>query len=132
MIRRIALQSTRDERLLPDLAGASAVERLNKKGLGEGARQDLLAIAGLGELPPNPKPDVIVADLPGRIAQVLRVLCVIASVGSHFSNAEVTVIKEIVAEREVDWSLVTRAFDRTSSECVEEPPARSLLHPFLV
>ena len=72
--------------LLPDLAVASAVERLNKKGLGEGARQGLLAIAGLGELPPNPKPDVIVADLPGRIAQVLRVLCVIASVGSHFST----------------------------------------------
>ena len=54
MIRRIALQSTRAERLLPDLAVASAVERLNKKGLGEGARQGLLAIAGLGARPPHP------------------------------------------------------------------------------
>ena len=67
-----------------------------------------------------------------RRAQVLRVLCVITGVDSHFSDAEVAVIKEIVAGWEGDRSLVTCAFDCTSSECVTEPPARSLLHPFLV
>ena len=67
-----------------------------------------------------------------RRAQVLRVLCVITGVGSHFLDAEVAVIKGIVAGRKVGRSLVTCAFDCTSSECVAEPPERSLLHPFLV
>ncbi len=99
------------------------------------AVEALEKLLGPGALPPELKPEVITADLPGRIAQVkksvpplrraqvLRDLCVIARADGHVSDAELAVIQQIAAGVEVDLSLVTCAFDRTSSECAAQPPA---------
>ena len=86
-------------------------------------------LLGPAALPPDLKPEVIVADLPSRVeqvranvpplrrAQVIRDLCVIARADGHVSGAELAIIRDIAAKVEVDDDLVTCALDPASAEC---------------
>lgn len=91
-------------------------------------------LLGPGAMPPELKPEVIVADLPGRIeqvkagvpplrrAQVLRDLCVIARADGHVSENELEIIKDIATRVEVDLDLVSCALDAASAQCASHPP----------
>ncbi len=93
------------------------------------AMAELERVLGPGAVPPELKPAVIVADLPGRIervragvpplrrAQVLRDLCVIARADGQVSEAEMAVIKDIAVRVEVDLELVSCVIDATSNGC---------------
>ncbi len=74
---------------------------------------------GPGAVPPQLKPDVIVADLPSRVAQVLRDLCIIARADGDVSQAELDIITDIAVKVEVDLDLdlVSCVLDPTSGGC---------------
>ena len=99
------------------------------------ALAELERLLGFGAVPPDLKPDVILADLPERIAsvrrnvpplrraQVIRDLCVISKADGHAADAEVEVIRNIAAQVDVDFSVIGCALDPDSAECGKREPS---------
>jgi Zn-dependent protease with chaperone function len=114
-------------------AGGVAVAAAGTGDMTPEAIGALERLLGPGAMPPELKPDVILADLPSRLdqvraavpplrrAQVIRDLCVIARADGHASEAELAVIQEIAAAIGVDLDLVSCALDPTSAECGSPP-----------
>ena len=105
------------------------------------ALAELERLLGFGTVPPDFKPDLILADLPERIAsvrksvpplrraQIIRDLCVISKADGHAADAEVEVevevIRDIAAKVDVDFSVIGCALDPDSAECGKRTPTGS-------
>lgn len=110
-------------------AGGVAVACAGDGSAAPEAVAELERLLGPGRMPPELKPEVILADLPSRIekvragvpplrrAQVLRDLCVIARADGHVSASEIDVIREIAVKVDVDLELVSCVIDKTSDGC---------------
>ena len=102
-------------------------------GVTEAAIEELERLLGLGSMPPELKPEAILADLPSRIesvrdhvpllrrAQVIRDLCVIARADGHITEEEIDVIREIAGSVGVDLDVVNSTLDAACTECSNAP-----------
>lgn len=100
------------------------------------AIKEIERLLGLGSVPPQLKPDTVLADLPSRIesvrvsvpplrrAQVVRDLCVIARADGHLAEAEIEIIRDIASKVGVDWEVVNSALDPACTECASAPRER--------
>ena len=102
------------------VAVAAAAGRVTEQSL-----KTLERLLGPGSIPSQVKPDVIRADLPGRIervnrlvaplrrAQVIRDLCVIACADGHLDEPKLAVMREIARAVGVDESVIACAVPRS-------------------
>ena len=114
-------------------AGGVAVAMATAGAVTPEAIAQLKRLLGPGAMPPELKPEVILADLPSRVeqvrtsvpplrrVQVIRDLCVIARADGYMADAELEVIRIIAEKIDVDLGVVACALDPTSAECASQP-----------